>query len=66
MRGPTIAPDRDQLAHREVHVVAGIEIAHRRDAGFERPPRVVLREIDRDRRQPRRCPRGRVPGLRSQ
>ena len=51
MRGPIIAPDRGELAHREIHVVAGVEIAHGRDTGLERAARVVLREEHGDRRQ---------------
>ncbi len=40
-----------QLAHGEVGICRRIEIAHRGHAGLERPPRVVLREVNRDRGQ---------------
>ena len=44
IRGPDHRPHRDQVAHREVGLARGAEIADRRDAGLERPTRVVLRE----------------------
>ena len=50
IRGPDHRAHGDEIAHREVGLARRAEIADRRHAGLERPPRVVLREKDRDRR----------------
>ena len=48
IRGPDHGPHRDQVAHREIGLGRGAEIADGRDAGLERPPGVVLRKEDGD------------------